>query len=441
MWRPLLRIGLRLSAVVVAVTLLIGLLHAVRPPSDLAHFLRHTLLLSIIVAACVLGGLSFAVWLARRPERAYGWHALTTLCGGAYVLAAMPGVAGELPLPAAWRDALSSTLFAWFIIAAAYLGIHYHALRRPRLLRLLPLAAGFALALPAMSAFAVDAGALPQGVMHACYWACILLGGFTTWSTYALPYWEQRDTGSFWLLAGALCMAVAASRDGLQLLRLIPHDGLWYPYATVLPTLAFTALLLRRLLDALSESERLSHQLEARVAQREAEIARSYEELRRAEQAQAIAAERERLFGELHDGLGGTLVATLARLSNHGSEDSPVARNLRSALDDLRLTLASLPRTKPRCAPRWHRCASAWLRTARMRASPWLSILMAFRMPSNCPRRSCCTCCACCRKRPPMPCATHARVTCASRRTSSTPTARGRAWNWSWTTTAPASTR
>ena len=78
------------------------------------------------------------------------------------------------------------------------------------------------------------------------------------------------------------------------------------------------------------------------MAAREAEIASNYQALQHAESNRVVSAERERLFGDLHDGLGGTLVATLARLSNEGAGDTAVALGVQAALEDLRLTLDSI---------------------------------------------------------------------------------------------------
>jgi signal transduction histidine kinase len=100
---------------------------------------------------------------------------------------------------------------------------------------------------------------------------------------------------------------------------------------------------LARLRRGLRESERLTRDLETRVARKHAELEESYQRVRALERDQAVAEERVRLTRDIHDGLGGHLVSTLAMVES-GDEFSraDVADALRGALDDLRLVIDSL---------------------------------------------------------------------------------------------------
>jgi signal transduction histidine kinase len=55
--------------------------------------------------------------------------------------------------------------------------------------------------------------------------------------------------------------------------------------------------------------------------------------------------ERERITREMHDGLGGQLVSTIAMLERGRSTQSEVTESLRSALDDMRIAIDSLDPT------------------------------------------------------------------------------------------------
>jgi signal transduction histidine kinase len=60
------------------------------------------------------------------------------------------------------------------------------------------------------------------------------------------------------------------------------------------------------------------------------------------ERERAVAAERERIMRELHDGLGGMLVAALAMVEDGAGSPGQVAELLRDALDEMRLVVDSL---------------------------------------------------------------------------------------------------
>jgi signal transduction histidine kinase len=94
-----------------------------------------------------------------------------------------------------------------------------------------------------------------------------------------------------------------------------------------------------RNLRALEESHRT---LEARVAQRESEIAASYARIAALQREQAATDERQRIMQDLHDGLGAQLFTSLLR-AERGALDAPqVSGVLRAAIDEMRVALDAL---------------------------------------------------------------------------------------------------
>ena len=81
--------------------------------------------------------------------------------------------------------------------------------------------------------------------------------------------------------------------------------------------------------------------LQARLAERESELAAQHEQLRAVEREQALLLERQRLMRDMHDGVGSHLIALL-RLADNGASGEAMADLLRSAIEDLRLTIDSL---------------------------------------------------------------------------------------------------
>lgn len=293
---------------------------AIGPEAQLApryaqrHFLRHTLLVALIVAAFVLACVSFTLWLRRPQERIYAWNALACFTGAGYSV--LP-ISHLLP-PAPWADALMMVLYLWFVLAAAWLGLCLASTPQPRTQRIITVAA-FGGSVVILTIAALTDAAQFREWLRWIYAAIILIGTYTTATVFWRQYLTRWDRTSFWMLAAVMCICMVSLRDGAMLFGWIgPQDGLWLAYGSPPPMIVFTSILLRHFVRALAESELLNRELQQRVA------------------------ERERLFGDLHDGLGGTLMATLSRLSNEGAANSPAAHGVQAALQDLRLTLASL---------------------------------------------------------------------------------------------------
>jgi hypothetical protein len=83
-------------------------------------------------------------------------------------------------------------------------------------------------------------------------------------------------------------------------------------------------------------------ELERRVQERTRELEDTHERLRALERAATLAAERERLMGDMHDGMGSQLITTLEAVERGSGDAREVAGLLRGCLDDLRLLIDSL---------------------------------------------------------------------------------------------------
>ncbi|MEM9624285.1 MAG: ATP-binding protein, partial [Pseudomonadota bacterium] len=159
-------------------------------------------------------------------------------------------------------------------------------------------------------------------------------------------FWRTRDAETFILIytAGILMFFGYFSMSESTGFR-ASVEGRYLYYATPLFVAAFVFILVNRFIAALNETEALNRNLEQRAQQKNAELQANYERIREMEQAQTLAAERERIMRDMHDGVGGLLVSTLHRIESNGHEpvgDSGIATALNNALTDLRLMVDSL---------------------------------------------------------------------------------------------------
>jgi signal transduction histidine kinase len=113
------------------------------------------------------------------------------------------------------------------------------------------------------------------------------------------------------------------------------------PFAGLILIAAFAYVTGSHVLRTLTGMEDLNEILENRVRAASAGLAASEAARRALEVAGAITRERERLMREIHDGIGSSLVTTIAASERQGEESSNVAI-LKRALTDLRVAVDSL---------------------------------------------------------------------------------------------------
>ncbi|WP_455209726.1 cyclic nucleotide-binding domain-containing protein, partial [Kaarinaea lacus] len=78
------------------------------------------------------------------------------------------------------------------------------------------------------------------------------------------------------------------------------------------------------------------------LAMHKVELEQKYQHIYFQEKEKLLTEERERILSELHDGVGGQLVAILAMLENRNTPIGELKDTVRAALDDLRLMIDSL---------------------------------------------------------------------------------------------------
>ncbi|MCB1636829.1 MAG: hypothetical protein KDI51_19735, partial [Xanthomonadales bacterium] len=165
----------------------------------------------------------------------------------------------------------------------------------------------------------------------------ILLAGF---------WWQRRQTDPLarWLVAAVLMNIVLGAADSVRVWSTL--RGELAPYLLHWGILYLLVLLLvgqiRRILNALHTAEHAQSQLSQALAQRTLELQQEFRRRQQAEQAQTLAEERQRIMRDMHDGVGGQLVALIGQVEHGGLQPGHFRQQLRRSLDDLRLMIDSL---------------------------------------------------------------------------------------------------
>ena len=278
----------------------------------------------------MLGLVMLLVWLNRRSETVYGWLALA--CAAWATQRALDLVLVPWLRAAAWDSlaalALAITATAVFVLARRMTWTPPAAAERGLLL------------VPALAVAAALAGATDLALRVAESVSLLVLVAAGVLLAHA---GVRARTAAGWLLLPGAALAPLALHDLLQRWHLWPGgqgDLLGFAAPLVLATAGWA--LLTRFVETLNAAELLNVDLEAMVVDRTRALQAQHERIRELERSQVLAAERERLMRDMHDGLGGNLVSLLAMIEGGRSRPAELTSAVHGALDDLRLMVDSL---------------------------------------------------------------------------------------------------
>jgi signal transduction histidine kinase len=308
---------------------------SLRPRYELRHFLQVTSVQVLVVAMVAFALFLGLLWLLRRKEEAALWFAasLLVVAVGFWNLVSIQVWVAK----PSWNW-IGVVVPAWLLATLTLFTHRLLALRRPRL----ELAIGAVVAAGTLFFASTDGSPLYHAVRPLWGLGVLGFGLYPGFLTVRRALREPSLEASL-LLASGLILNVAGAHDiGVANGSLPLEHDMAIAWAVVIG-IGFTAwIFVRRFIVALDTSEALSAELEQRVAEKHAELERNYERLRRLEQERAVAHERERMMADLHDGLGGQLVSTLAMLRSGDAKPSEVEGAIQAALDDMRLLIHSI---------------------------------------------------------------------------------------------------
>ena len=113
-------------------------------------------------------------------------------------------------------------------------------------------------------------------------------------------------------------------------------------YSAMLFGLALGYIVIMRFRAASGQARDLSANLLARVAQKEQELAQSYQRLEQLARAQERTAERTRILRDMHDGVGSHISTAIRQLESGRATQGELLQTLRDALDQLKLSIDAM---------------------------------------------------------------------------------------------------
>lgn len=310
-----------------------------------AHFFWASVTPQITAVVCLLVSLSVLyIWWRQRGEVMYGLFGLAVALWGIRTLTFVVEVVPTSAWPF-WRLLVHSAT-GGFIVAMTVLAWRLAGIHKPWFERAL---FGYWLLGPLWM--------LAQGVAAEPLVNRWWIGGFLPIGAtiVAVSVWSLVRRPTLESAALPVTMAIAAlagMHDYLIRWELdppIPWLEAWFAQrfqllhlGASLVLLAIGWLLTRRFIGALRSMEDVNQTLEARVADREKELAANYVRLFALERENAAGQERQRIMRDIHDGLGSRLFVSLSRVERGEITSDEIADSLRGCISEMRLALDTL---------------------------------------------------------------------------------------------------
>lgn len=155
---------------------------------------------------------------------------------------------------------------------------------------------------------------------------------------------RRAASGARWFVVAGAVLVVAGLHDvaSLAMQRMLFAPYSLFSAASPIIAIATAGSIVASLLASLQRARVLNAELEDRVEENRRELQASYARTAELERERAIAAERERMMRDMHDGTGGQLVSALSLVEGGEFRPEDLAETLRAALADLRLSIDSL---------------------------------------------------------------------------------------------------
>ncbi|MCB1636356.1 MAG: histidine kinase dimerization/phosphoacceptor domain-containing protein, partial [Xanthomonadales bacterium] len=290
--------------------------------------------LTVVVALAILVTV-LPMALYRPAETGYRWYALAVL----FSLVFLYFLGWPLrPLPTAVGSVLAHVALAlalWAMLRLSIVLVHAPTLR-PWVDRL----SGLAVLLQTLLLFPQRWLANPGDVGYRLLLLLQLV-------MLAVLWWRRRAQGHAlapWLAGAALLILLVGVADSARIWQnlsgtlapnLLPWGVLYLLVVLLIGQLA-------NILRALDTAENAKRQLAVALDERTLELQQEFQRRQQAEQAQTLAEERQRIMRDMHDGVGGQLVALIGQVEHGGLQPGHFRQQLRRSLDDLRLMIDSL---------------------------------------------------------------------------------------------------
>lgn len=298
---------------------------------DNRRFLSRTLPGVNLVISVTLGTFFLVLWPMRRQDTAYGWYALTSamwvlFASNTFVTTPWPFTSTE-----GWSRWITISMVLFCSALCMFLWA-FGGQRWVRLSRLLWLGSGLTVLL-----LVLMPSSWYEPVTFAVFLGCVLLfmGACLQFIVRAL---HTRSLEHLLLAACLFGFMLAAGHDTLAMLRIMAPTSPLTPVTAPLITLGMSLILASRFARSLKRVESFNDELAVEVNSARDHLARTLTREHQLELDNVRLGERLQLAHDLHDGLGSSLVRSIALVEQSGPAmaSNQYLSMFKSLRDDLR---------------------------------------------------------------------------------------------------------
>ena len=294
---------------------------------------------AIALTTALIAAFASLLWLMRPGDTVYGWFAAGL---ASWLVYELNFIWTARPIPQSlWMAiihvALACSLFAMTCFLHRFLDAPL-----PRRERRLASVVASACAVLLVAALVLEEHPFYLLLHYGFRLLLLGMGGYLC-AVLLRAAWRTRRRDVAWLLSAAVLASGLAVHDSLRMLAVFDaaRPSL-FQYGVLATVLVFGWILLERFVGALREAEMLNRTLDAKVRSKSLELEAQFAERRRLERENLLAAERQRIMTDMHDGIGGQLASVLAAVRRGGADPATIEQALAGALDDLRLMIDSM---------------------------------------------------------------------------------------------------
>ncbi|MEL6452917.1 MAG: ATP-binding protein [Pseudomonadota bacterium] len=285
----------------------------------------------------LLSGVLLLIWQSRRAERGYLWLGLSCLAAVIFLIHYAFGQAlGSYRIwTMTW--ALSASFYVLLVLKfiSSFLGQPPSLAER---VHFFVLVAGVVVILLG-----------PPGYSFALVASVNVLTVFPAVAVLGVLWRNRSALSPFDFTVLALCLAPSVALGCFEVWMMgfnTPSRSMHlFHIMPIIMSFACLWLIVSQLIASMGGLERLTAAQSEIIAAKSRELEDSFARLAEVEKRQAISQERDRIMLDLHDGIGGHLVSTLAYIKANDLGDARLERALEEALRDLALMLDSMENT------------------------------------------------------------------------------------------------
>ncbi len=274
-----------------------------------------------------MGCIYLVVWCLRRSEQAVGWYALMSLCWVLYLSTILATDAWPFASIQA-HSRLNNIAFVLYVMSFCLFTWRFGAQHLPRTEKALLVATTLAL-LVSLTA--------PRPAMELVWaiFALIFLGNCLQFQWHA---WRTRDPQHMLLALCWLIFLVVGVHDAVVMLKGWGAHEMWGAVTSPITVLLMALLLGGRLASSMHRIEHFNQELQEYAAQARSELAEVLARKHQEALSHARLRERMAIVHDLHDGLGGSLVRSMALVeqSREPLSNERMLSLLKVLRDDLR---------------------------------------------------------------------------------------------------------